>query len=53
METTDDSETAHALEDSLRADVLRAIADGSCFDASECARLAVSTAELDFPRWYA
>lgn len=49
----DDPETAHALEDKLCARVLIAIADGTCVDAAECARIALTTGEIDFPRWFA
>lgn len=48
-----DNEVAHAMEDALRADVLAAIADGICTDPAECARLALSTDDLDFCRWFA
>ena len=48
-----DDEVAHSKEDALRADVLAAIADGTCEDPRECARLALTTDDLDFCRWCA
>lgn len=50
-----DFESAHSEEDRLRHDVLRAIADDERVpvDVREAARLALSTAEIDFPRYCA
>jgi hypothetical protein len=48
-----DNESAHIHEDLLWRDVLSAIADGTCENPQECARLAITTDELDFERWYA
>jgi hypothetical protein len=48
-----DPEAAHGMEDDLRAAVLQAIAEGSCTDPVEAARLALRTSDIDFPRWYA
>jgi tellurite resistance protein len=48
-----DSEVAHSEEDSLRAAVLKAIADGTAEDAREMARLALTTSEISFARWCA
>lgn len=47
-----DHESLHSMEDDLRADVLRAIANGSP-DAVELARIALETDDLDFSRWCA
>ncbi len=47
-----DDETAHALEDALHQDVLRAIASGDDYP-SELARKALTTLELEFARWCA
>ena len=49
----DDPEIAHSLEDRLYARLLKAIADGTCVDAAECARIALTTGDIDFPRWFA
>jgi len=49
----DDPEVAHAREDELWRDVLQAIADGKAWDARLCARRALQTAEISFPRWCA
>ena len=48
-----DPEGAHVDEDMLFTDVLEAIAAGTCEDPTECARLALTTSEIDFPRWHA
>ncbi|QDP58768.1 MAG: hypothetical protein GOVbin1573_55 [Prokaryotic dsDNA virus sp.] len=48
-----DPEGAHSLEDKLRGDLLRAIATEHCSDPMECARLAMTSDALDFPRWCA
>jgi hypothetical protein len=48
-----DDEVAHGLEDKLRQDVLLAIARGECTGPAECARLALTTSEIDFARWCA
>jgi hypothetical protein len=48
-----DAESAHAEEDSLHMHVLAAIADGSCVEPELCAKAALSTMLIDFPRWYA
>lgn len=48
-----DDEAAHSEEDSLRNDLLQGIADGSCEDPQECARLALETNEIPFARWCA
>lgn len=48
-----DNEAAHAEEDDLHREVLSAIAHGTCESPVECARLALTTCEIDFERWYA
>lgn len=48
-----DDEAAHAGEDEVRSVVLEAIAKGLCSDPAQCARIALSTTDLDFFRWYA
>ena len=47
-----DDEAAHGKEDSLRDQVLQAIANGSP-DSQELARLALTTNDIDFCRWCA
>lgn len=47
-----DDEKAHCLDDQLRADVLRAIANGAS-DAAELAAAALATDALGFVRWCA
>lgn len=47
-----DPETAHGLEDDLRRDVLRAIANGAP-DGAALAAAALQTEEFDFDRWCA
>lgn len=49
----DDDEAAHEMEDKLRADLLTAIANGSCEHPRECARAALAASEIDFARWCA
>lgn len=44
-------ETAHEMEDDLREDVLRAIANGA-ENPSGLAAAALKTSELPFARWY-
>ena len=48
-----DPENAHVLQDILWYDVLAAIANGTCEDPQECAKLASSVKNLEFPRWFA
>jgi regulator of protease activity HflC (stomatin/prohibitin superfamily) len=48
-----DDETAHTVEDELRADVLRAIAEGRCEDPAACAAEALKSADIQFARWCA
>jgi hypothetical protein len=52
-EVRHDDEAAHTLEDALWYDVLLAIAAGECSDPTECARMALTTREIDFARWCA
>lgn len=47
-----DDEKAHSEDDQLRADVLRAIANGAP-NASELAAAVLRTDDLGFCRWYA
>lgn len=48
-----DPEAAHSQEDDLHQEVLSAIADERCLDPVSCAREALKTKELGFPRWCA
>ena len=48
-----DSETAHRLEDRLRADVLTAISTMDAEDPVAMAALAMSTSHIRFSRWCA
>jgi len=48
-----DNESAHELEDKLWFSVLMSIANGSAEDPQEMARLATTSRELDFDRWFA
>lgn len=48
----DDDERAHALEDKLWKQVLRAIANGAS-DGQALAAAAIKTKKLKFCRWYA
>ena len=46
----DDNEIAHAKEDRLYLDVLKAIANG-CKNPEKLAEIALTTQNLDFTRW--
>lgn len=48
-----DAESAHSREDTLYEALLRSIADGTCENPKECARLALVSKTLEFPRWCA
>ena len=48
-----DDEAAHSAEDDLRTCVLEAISEGVATDPEECARLALTTADIKFERWCA
>ena len=48
-----DPEHAHDLEDKMRGAILEAISRGRCDDPEECARIALTSDEIDFPRWCA
>ena len=48
-----DPEWSHGLEDDLYRDLLAAIATGKCALPMHCAREALKTKEIDFPRWCA
>lgn len=52
-EAVHDSEAAHSMEDDLHQKVLRAIARGTAVDPAACAAAALTTLDLDFPRWCA
>jgi hypothetical protein len=45
-------EAAHAAEDNLYRDVLRAIAQGECDNPAACAQQALMTQAITFGRWY-
>ena len=47
-----DPESKHIEEDQLYETVLKAIAAGNVKDPAECAKAALKTKELNFPRWY-
>jgi hypothetical protein len=49
---THDDENAHATEDSIRDDVLKAIAAGDP-TARALAEAALTTSNLEFARWFA
>lgn len=51
-ENVDDPESAHADEDNLYLDVLKAVARGSKHSI-KLAKEAIKTRNIDFPRWYA
>ena len=48
-----DDEAAHAAEDSLHKEVLKAISEGTASDPELCAKFALLTANIDFKRWCA
>jgi hypothetical protein len=48
-----DPEAAHGSEDTLFSDVLAAIAKGRCSDPAACAREALRSNYIRFPRWSA
>ena len=48
-----DEEAAHAREDDLHQDVLRAIRDGVCESPKEAAALALTSPDIEFPRYCA
>ena len=48
-----DAETAHSEEDEMRHEVLRAIAEDRCTDWMGCARAALKSSDVNFPRWCA
>jgi len=50
---SNEPESAHLEEDGLWMAVLGAIAQGSAEDPVEMARLALTSDDMDFPRWYA
>jgi len=48
-----DPEAAHLYENALHQAVLDAIAFGRVDDPAECARVALTTADIKFTRWHA
>jgi hypothetical protein len=48
-----DPETAHMMEEDMRTSVLQGIADGTIKDPAACARAALASSALDFPRFCA
>ena len=48
-----DDEVAHVREDDLYRELLQSIADGTCEDPVECSKLALTTQDIEFSRWYA
>jgi hypothetical protein len=48
-----DDEVAHGKEDALHQEVLRAIAEGVAENPAECARIALTTSDINFARWCA
>lgn len=48
-----DPERAHVLEDRLCWALLDHIAEGTCRNTKECARRALTSREINFPRWCA
>jgi hypothetical protein len=54
-EIAGDAEAAHGLEDGIRDNVLTTIASGelTAGEAAELARLALTTADVKFDRWFA
>lgn len=48
-----DSEEAHAMEDNMRADLLRYIAASAPEPFAELARVALETDAIEFERWCA
>ena len=52
-EMADDPEIAHSREDTLYRELLQAIAANVADDAQECARIALTSQDIDFPRWMA
>lgn len=51
--SSEDPEVAHSHEDALHQEVLAAIAADNCTDAKECARVALTSLDIEFDRWYA
>lgn len=49
----DDFEVAHEAEDILYASIISAISQGLVVDAQECARIAILTKAIVFPRYCA
>jgi hypothetical protein len=50
----DDPESAHILEKQLWRDILKEVAEcHCCTKCKKMARLALTTEDISFPRWYA
>lgn len=50
---SDNPESAHVEEDHMRDAVLRAIASGLVDDPAACAKEAIKSCDIAFPRWCA
>lgn len=50
---TGDPESAHVMEDDLYENVMRSIVKGTCKDPVKACKLALTTKNIDFARWYA
>ncbi len=46
-----DDEAAHAAEDKLYRDALKAIAEGTCAEPAGVARIVLGTQKIKFRRW--
>jgi hypothetical protein len=44
--------TAHEVEDAIYLEVLKSIASGTCPDPAGCAREALKSRDMRFPRWF-
>ena len=48
-----DAERAHSMEDDMHQAVLRSIAEGVSEDPAGCAKAALESLNISFPRWCA
>lgn len=48
-----DPEEAHRFECEIHRQVLQSIADDSCTSPRTCAKLALTSRDIEFPRWFA
>jgi hypothetical protein len=48
-----DPEAAHGEEDDMHVAILQAIANNTCDDPAKCAKVALETERIEFPRWCA